>query len=319
MPEPVLVTKGLTKVFKVGVRRKTVLAVQDLSMEILRGEIFGFLGPNGAGKSTTIKMLMGLIFPTRGEARIFGEPIPSRTAKLRMGFLPENPYFHDFLTPAELLRFAGRLCGVSSGELAQRIPKLLDLVGLSKFRDIPLRKFSKGMVQRAGIAQALVNDPALVVFDEPMSGLDPLGRKDVREVIFRLKEEGKTVFFSTHILPDVEAICDRVGLMLSSQLKELGRLDDLLSAQTRVVDLIVEGISEELKASLSQRASRAVPKGQGVALTFAEEDHADAAVREIMASGGRLVSLTRHRETLEDLFVRRFKEVGGKPSEAARA
>jgi ABC-2 type transport system ATP-binding protein len=308
MADNVLVTRGLTKVFHVGFRRRRLVAVQDLDLQVATGEIFGFLGPNGAGKSTTIKMLMGLIFPTSGEARIFGEPIPTRAAKARIGFLPENPAFHDFLTPTELLRFAGNLCGASRADLADRIPRLLDLVGLSRFATMPLRRFSKGMVQRAGIAQALVNDPALVVLDEPMSGLDPIGRKDVREVIFRLKEQGKTVFFSTHILPDVEAICDRVGLMLAGRLRELGRLDDLLAVRTEAVDVIVEKIPTALSDSLKARAARAVPKGDGLALTFHDEAAADAAVAEVVAAKGRVVSLARHRESLEDLFMRKASE-----------
>lgn len=319
MTASVLSTRGLTKVFKVGLRRRTVVAVRDLDLEIEPGEIFGFLGPNGAGKSTTIKMLMGLISPTSGEARIFGEPIPTRAAKARLGFLPENPYFHEFQTPRELLYFAGRLCGVSSGDLLTRVPRLLELVGLTGFKNLPLRRFSKGMVQRAGIAQALVNDPALVVLDEPMSGLDPIGRKDVREVIFRLREEGKTVFFSSHILPDVEAICDRVGVMVRGRLEEQGRLDALLSARTQAIDVIVERIPESLRELLRSRAIRALTKGDGLALTFGDEAVADAAVSEVVAAGGRLVSLTRHRESLEDLFMRRAGRVAdardGEPAE----
>lgn len=308
MSEDLLVTRGLTKVFQVGFRRRKVVAVDNLDLTVQRGEVFGFLGPNGAGKSTTIKLLMGLIFPTRGEARIFDAPIPTRSAKARIGFLPENPYFYDFQTPVQLLRFAGQICGIGRGDLDARIPKLLDLVGLTRFKDLPLRRFSKGMVQRAGIAQALINDPVFVVLDEPMSGLDPLGRKDVREVIFRLKDEGKTVFFSTHILPDVEVICDRVGLMLGGRLKDTGRLEDLLSARTEAVDVVVDKMPEANKEALLKLAARVVPKGGGLLLTFAEEAAADEAVRALVAAGARVVSLTRHRETLEDLFVRRANE-----------
>jgi ABC-2 type transport system ATP-binding protein len=310
MSAPVLVATGLTKIFKLGLKRRTVEAVRDLSFEVAPSEIFGFLGPNGAGKSTTIKMLMGLIFPTRGEARIFDQKIPSNAAKRALGFLPENPAFHEFFSPEELLWFSGRLCEMPTGLIAERVPKLLDMVGLTRFRSVPLRRFSKGMVQRVGIAQALVNDPALVVLDEPMSGLDPIGRKDVREIIFRLREQKKTVFFSTHILPDVEAICDRVGLMLHGQLREQGKLEDLLRARTRAIDLIAEKIPEALAKKLSAKASRAIPKGDGLALTFLDEAEADAAVGELVAAGARLLELTRHHETLEDLFVRVAGEAG---------
>ncbi len=310
MSEEILATHQLTKIFHLGLRRKRVVAVEGLDLAVEKGEIYGFLGPNGAGKSTTIKMLVGLVRPTAGDAAIFGQPIATRQARAKLGFLPENPYFHDFLTPMQLLAFAGRLGGLSKATLAERIPRLLDLVGLSKAQKLPLRRFSKGMVQRAGIAQALIGDPDLVILDEPMSGLDPIGRKDVREVIFRLKEEGKTVFFSSHILPDVEAICDRVGLMLHGRLRDQGRLEELLSARSRAVDVIAEGIPEAIAQRLQQQAVRALPKGEGWAFTFGEESEADAAIRALMEGGARLVAITPHRETLEDLFVRRAEETG---------
>ncbi len=320
MDTPILTTEKLTKRFVLGLRRREVRAVEELDLSVLRGEIYGFLGPNGAGKSTTIKMLVGLVAPTSGSARLFGEPITSRKARRRLGYLPENPYFHDFLTARQLLSFHGRLCGLSSTELAERIPRLLDLVGLGKAMDLPLRRFSKGMVQRAGIAQALVSDPDLVILDEPMSGLDPIGRKDVRDVIFRLKEMGKTIFFSSHILPDVEAICDRVGLLLGGRVREEGRLEDLLAAGARAVDVVAEGIPDRLAAELSRRADRILPKGTGLALTFADEAEADRAVAALAAAGARLVSVARHRESLEDLFVRRAQESGlARPRGAERA
>jgi len=320
MSEAILTTEKLTKRFRLGLRRREVRAVEDLDLSVRKGEIYGFLGPNGAGKSTTIKMLVGLVTPTSGSARLFGEPIASRKARRCLGYLPENPYFHDFLTPRQLLHFHGRLCGLSSGELADRVPRLLDLVGLSRAMDLPLRRFSKGMVQRAGIAQALVSDPDLVILDEPMSGLDPIGRKDVRDVIFRLKELGKTLFFSSHILPDVEAICDRVGLLLGGRLREEGRLEDLLAAGARAVDVVAEAIPERLALELSQRADRVLPKGTGLALTFGDESEADRAVAALAAAGARIVSVARHRESLEDLFMRRAEESGmARPRGAERA
>lgn len=310
MSEAILTTEKLSKRFRLGLRRREVRAVEDLDLSVEKGEIYGFLGPNGAGKSTTIKMLVGLVNPTSGRARLFGEAISTRRARRRIGYLPENPYFHDFLTPRQLLGLHGRLCGLSTTELGERIPRLLDLVGLDKAMDLPLRRFSKGMVQRAGIAQALISDPELVILDEPMSGLDPIGRKDVRDVIFRLKEQGKTLFFSSHILPDVEAICDRVGLLLGGRLREEGRLEDLLSAGARAVDVVAEAIPLELAVELSRQAERALPKGRGLALTFAEEAEADRAVAALAAAGARILQVARHRESLEDLFMRRAEESG---------
>src|SRR5690606_38818972 len=200
--------------------------------------------------------------------------------------------------------------GLSSTELAERIPRLLDLVGLGKAMDLPLRRFSKGMVQRAGIAQALVSDPDLVILDEPMSGLDPIGRKDVRDVIFRLKEVGKTIFFSSHILPDVEAICDRVGLLLHGRMREQGRLEELLTAGARAVDVIAEAIPAELADKLRERADRTVGKGSGYASTSPEETTADVAVRALVGAGAGIVSVARHRESLEELFMGKA-EAGG--------
>ncbi|WP_373044955.1 ABC transporter ATP-binding protein [Vulgatibacter sp.] len=307
---PILETVELTKTYKVGFRRRDLTAVKQLSLSVSAGEIFGFLGPNGAGKSTTIKMLVGLTYPTSGGASIFGHRIPSRKGRERMGFLPEHPYFHDFLTPWEVLALAGRLCGLSTATLRERSAKLLELVGLQAAQDLPLRRFSKGMLQRIGIAQALINDPDLVILDEPMSGLDPMGRKDVREIIFRLKEEGKTVFFSTHILSDVEAICDRVGLMLGGELREMGRLDSLLSANTRGIDVVVAALPPALAATIGELAKRTVPKGDATSLSFETEDTADRAIGLLASAGLRIVSVNRHRETLEDLYVRRANETG---------
>src|SRR5512138_96071 len=237
MDQVILRTERLSKVFEVGVRRRRVQAVKDLDLSVTEGEIFGFVGPNGAGKTTTIKMLMGLIFPTAGKAFIFDAPIPSERSKARIGYLPEHPAWHEFLTGAEAMTFFAKLAGVPRGERARRTEELLALVGLSDAADRQIRKYSKGMQQRLGIAQALVADPAFVVLDEPMSGLDPIGRKEMRDIIIELKRRGKTVFFSTHILPDVEVLCDRVGLILNGTLRDVGRLGDLLSPRVRQVEV----------------------------------------------------------------------------------
>jgi ABC-2 type transport system ATP-binding protein len=312
----ILRTQGLTKVFEVGVRLRRVTAVEDLSLQVEEGEIFGFVGPNGAGKTTTIKMLMGLIFPTRGRAFVFDAPIPSEASKARIGYLPEQPAWYEFLTGREAMDFFGKLAGVPAAERRRRCGELLGLVGLADAADRQVRKYSKGMQQRLGIAQALVADPAFVILDEPMSGLDPVGRKEVRDLILELKRRGKTVFFSTHILPDVETLCDRVGVIIEGRLRDVGRLGELLSARVRSVEATVE-VADGAAGALG-RGRLLAREGPRATLAFDDEGAADAAVREVVASGGRLVSLIRHRETLEDFFMRRLSEGaldGGAPAQ----
>ena len=214
----VVQTEQLCKVFHVGFWGKRVTAVDRLNLEVRRGEVFGFLGPNGAGKTTTIKILMGLIYPTSGHARLFGHASGRFVRQNQARLPPESPYFYDYLTSREFLRFTGIFSGFLDAVLAKRIDELLELVGMTAAADLQLRKFSKGMLQRIGIAQALVNDPELVVLDEPMSGLDPIGRKEIRDLILRLKESGKTVLFSSHILHDAEVLCDRVAMILKGRL-----------------------------------------------------------------------------------------------------
>ncbi|MFI5289947.1 MAG: ABC transporter ATP-binding protein [Polyangia bacterium] len=298
----------LEKVFALGFLRKKVRAVREVSFEVRRGEIFGFLGPNGAGKTTTLKMLMGLIFPTTGTARIFGEPVPSIAAKRRLGFLPENPYFYDYLSGEELLDLMGRLFGLGRAERKRRAGLLLERVGLGRAgaRSMPLRKYSKGMLQRLGIAQALINDPELVILDEPMSGLDPIGRKEIRDLIRELKDEGKTVLFSTHILSDVELICDRVAIVVGGRLRDSGPLDQLLSPRLLHTEVVLEA------------------GGQKEAVRLAPELDVDEALRQALAAGKKVVAVTPRRESLEDLFVREVEsgDVGAgaehqKPREAA--
>jgi ABC-2 type transport system ATP-binding protein len=306
MANTILRTERLSKTFEVGVRRKRVQAVKDLDLAVEDGEIFGFVGPNGAGKTTTIKMLMGLIFPTSGKAFIYDAPIPSAEAKRRIGFLPENPSYYEFLTGREALRFFGQLSGVGDADLKARIVELLDLVGIADAADRQIRKYSKGMQQRLGIAQALVGDPSFVVLDEPMSGLDPIGRKDVRDLILELKRRGKTVLFSTHILPDVEALADRVGVILGGQLRDVGRISDLLSPRIRSVEVVID-LPESARGAVS--AAKLVSRDQArFGLSFQDLDQANVAVAAAIASGGELVSMVPHRETLEDFFVRRLDE-----------
>jgi ABC-2 type transport system ATP-binding protein len=233
--------EGLRKEFTTGFMRKKSVAVEKLDLAVTEGEIFGFLGPNGAGKTTTIKMLLGLIYPTAGNAWMLGESIAHVQMRKNIGFLPEQPYFYDYLTAREFLSFYGGLFDMKQATLNLKIPALLSLVGLEGRDHVQLRKFSKGMLQRVGIAQAIINDPKLVILDEPMSGLDPLGRKEVRDIILHLKGEGKTIFFSSHILPDVEMICDRIAIIGKGRLLKTGSVEELISSMgVKSFELIVE-------------------------------------------------------------------------------
>jgi ABC-2 type transport system ATP-binding protein len=284
--DAVVVADQLEKTFALGFFRKKVAAVRSVTFDVQRNEIFGFLGPNGAGTTTTLKMLMGLIYPTRGTAQILGRPISDREAKRRLGFLPENPYFYDYLSGEELLHLMGRLFGLNRRERTRRAGALLERVGLKNAADLQLRKYSKGMLQRLGIAQAMINDPELVVLDEPMSGLDPIGRKEIRDLIAELKAEGKTVLFSTHILSDVELLCDRVGIVVGGQLRDAGALDQLLSPRLYHTELVLERDG--------QKESRRLPADADV----------DCELLAALEAGCHVVSVTPRRESLEDLFVR---------------
>src|SRR5580698_10714828 len=231
---PALATRDLTKDYAVGFwRKRPYRALDRLTLEVEPGEVFGFLGPNGAGKTTTLKLLMQLVFPSSGHAEILGRPLGDLSMKRRIGYLPENPYFYDHLTAEELLVYFAALFGYRGTGRRARVSRLLDEVGLGAERRLQLRKFSKGMLQRVGIAQALINDPDLVIFDEPMSGLDPLGRRDVRSLILRLRDRGCTVFFSSHVLSDAEALCSRVAILAKGRLVATGRLNEMLAFDAR--------------------------------------------------------------------------------------
>src|SRR5437588_3675425 len=246
--------EGLSKIYRVGFWARRVRAVESLSFQVRKGEIFGLLGPNGAGKTTTIKLLLGFVRPTSGPAFVSGAPAGSVAARRNLGYLPENPALYEFLRGDEYLVFAGRLSGLSRSDARGHAAKLLERVGLAGRADRAIRKFSKGMVQRLGLAQALVGDPETVILDEPMSGLDPIGRKDVRDLILGLRAEGRTVLFSTHILSDVEAICDRVAIMVDGRLTDCGSLSELLSPGVRSVEIralrVPPAVAEEYKAGV---------------------------------------------------------------------
>jgi len=307
MENAIIVAEHLSKTFRVGFWGRKVRAVIDLSMEVRRGEIFGLLGPNGAGKTTTIKCLLGFVRPTSGQASVAGFPAGSLASRRRLGYLPENPALYEYLNGIEYLRFAGRLAGLSRAEALSKAEVLLTKVGLAGRADRAIRRFSKGMVQRLGLAQALIGDPEIVILDEPMSGLDPIGRKDVRDLIFSLRGEGRTVLFSTHILSDVEAICDRIGIIAEGRLTDCGTLSSLLKPGVRAVEVVAQNVPRDLVARLASDGARVLERDDGTVLTFSSEESADQAVRELVAKGGRLVSLAPHRDTLEALFVQRAR------------
>ena len=310
--------ENLTKDYQVGFwRKRPYRALDRLSLDVQPGEIFGFLGPNGAGKTTTLKLLMQLIFPTSGRAEILGRPVGDVAARQRIGYLPENPYFYDYLTAEELLQYFGHLFGYSSPDARARAARLLDRVGIgAERRRQQLRKYSKGMIQRVGIAQALLNDPEVIFLDEPMSGLDPLGRREVRSLILELRDQGRTVFFSSHILADAEALCSRVAVVAGGRLAATGRLSDMLAFEIRGWELVMADLRPEVLASLAGQLQKSIEiSPQRYALELPLEVPPERILADLTATGAKLVSLNPLRDTLEDFFVRRVAEVG----EGARA
>lgn len=304
MNELAISVRDLAKTYRTPFRRKRVEALRGVTFEVPKGEIFGFLGPNGAGKTTTIRSLMGLIRPTSGSATLLGEPIGTRTARNRVGFLPEQPYFYDYLSVSELCDLVGRLFGLDASTRKRRADELIAKVGLEKARNTALKKYSKGMLQRAGLAQALMNDPDLIVMDEPMSGLDPIGRKEVRDLILELRDRKKTVFFSTHILADVEAIANRLAIVSGGQVTAQGVPHELIARTVLSIDVVVRA-NEETKTTLDSKLSEVGRRiGEQVTYRLPAQANIDAALAHIRDAGGSVVSVVPHHETLEDLFLR---------------
>ncbi len=304
MNMPVVEIENLTKDFQTGFwKKRPVRALDNLSLQVHPGEIFGFLGPNGAGKSTTLKILMNLIRPTSGKARILGKPTDCVAMHQSIGYLPENPYFYDYLTPEELLTYMGRLFGLRQPELGRKVDALLDRVGLAGSRKLQLRKFSKGMVQRIGIAQAILNDPQIVFLDEPMSGLDPLGRMEARNIITSLKARGATVFFSSHILPDVEAICDRVAILNRGKLEQVGALEEILKVGIEGHEAILSGQSAiGALGELEKICGEARLMGDRVRLKLSGADQMESLFSLIRARRLELISINPIRPSLEEHF-----------------
>ena len=300
---------NLTKDYEVGFwRKRKVRALDGLSLTVNQGEIFGFLGANGAGKTTTLKLLMTLIFPTLGSARILGSDISETSMHSRIGYLPENPYFYDYLTAMEFLNFCGQIFGFSKAERVRRAKELLARVNLDESKwNTQLRKFSKGMLQRVGLAQALINDPEVVFLDEPMSGLDPIGRREVRDLISALRQDGKTVFMCSHILSDIEVLCDRVAILKGGRLAQVGYLNDLRQQipGRDLVEVVVSGTDETTLNSY-------LPKGYdfqisstaaGLRIEVTDERDVDQVIAALRKANGKLISVQPLRQSLEDLFM----------------
>jgi ABC-2 type transport system ATP-binding protein len=316
-----LETNNLTKIYvrdfigtefgrvKIRLKNRRVAALKNLNLNVNEGEIFGLLGPNGAGKTTAIKIFMGLIFPTRGSAKILDRPLGDKSVKAQIGFLPENPYFYDYLKGWEFLKYYAQLYSMPKNSRMSRIEELLHLVGLDDAANLPLKGYSKGMLQRIGLAQALLNDPRIVVLDEPQSGLDPFGRKEIRDIILSLKERGKTVFFSSHILSDAELICDRVGILFSGQLINVGYLTDLLSAQTKQYEIIAKNLSPQLADQIDNIAIKSISQKDEILFIVDSSHNADHIIKQIMDDkNAELISFTPRKESLEQYFIRQIKK-----------
>ncbi|MDH4187318.1 MAG: ABC transporter ATP-binding protein [Nitrospira sp.] len=300
-----IVIEKLRKTYKpVWPWERPVTVLSDVSLSVAEGEIFGFLGPNGAGKTTTMKVLLGLLRATSGRIEILGSPVENIAVHSRIGYLPESPYFYDYLSAEEFLRFYGKLAGLDREIVHTRIPQLLERVSLTDARHLQLRKFSKGMLQRIGLAQALIHDPELVILDEPMSGLDPIGRKEVRDIILSLRDHGKTVFFSTHIISDVEMICDRVGILSKGRMQALGRIEDLVSAHAaQSVEVVCEGVVGDDLPGLTQLATRVLQRGNRCLIILPGQGHVEQVLAMLRQAGGKLVSVIPHKGSLEELFL----------------
>jgi ABC-2 type transport system ATP-binding protein len=299
----VLDVKKLGKTFTKPFTGKKVEAVKEVSLSVARGEIFGFLGPNGAGKTTTIKMLTGLISMSRGSATILGSPVPHPEAMGRVGFLPENPYVYPYLTPREFVSLCGELNGLRGAPLQDRVRKSLDRTGVLYAMDRSVRALSKGMLQRVGLAAALVHDPELLILDEPMSGLDPVGRKEVRDLIVDERAGGRTVFFSSHVLSDVEMLCDRVCILRKGEVVVAGAIRDLLKQDVRRFEVALDGELDQLEQTLASSKPRRV--GALLHLDVEGEELLTSTLKNILSAGGRIESVIPKRETLEDIFVRK--------------
>ncbi len=303
MTELAIATRGLRKVFRSGFLRRPFVGLDGLDLEVRRGEVFGYVGHNGSGKTTTLKILMGLNRATSGTAEVLGKPLGDLEVRGRVGFLPERPYFYDYLTAEEFLHFYGQLHGIPTDVRCKRIDELIPLVHMERARKVQLRAFSKGMLQRVGVAQALINDPDLVVMDEPSSGLDPMGRMLIRDIIQSLKQRGKTVLFSSHVLSDVEQVCDRVAILAAGKLVEVAEVHELSARGAAGVEVTIRGLDAAGEAAVHPDTP-ILRHGADVTWSVEDSGRADLLVREAHRNGGTVVAVRPRRETLEQLFLR---------------
>ena len=304
MSDVVLQVRGLEKTFRIGFFRKKVPAVCGIDFEVIRGEIFGLLGPNGAGKTTTIKTILRLIQPTKGSIEIFGLPPTHLESAQRIGYMPENPYVYQYLKPAEFLDLCGRLVGLDRQARKARSQELISQVGLDHAADRPIGKFSKGMMQRIGLAQALLHDPELLILDEPMSGLDPIGRKEVRDVLLDQRRRGKTLLFTSHILSDVEMLCDRVVILQRGKVTAKGKIAKLLNSGSKRIEIQLDGASQALIDALSPVGEVIEQAGQAITLRVEGQTAADKVLHAATQGGAHILGVLHERETLEDMFIR---------------
>ncbi len=304
---PALQTEHLCKTYVLGFFRKKVHAVRDVSIEVQPGEIFGLLGPNGAGKTTTLKVCMGLVRASKGTAQVLGKKVGDISAKQRLGYLPESPYFYDYLTGRELLVFMAKLFDLGGAEARKRADALLEQVGMSHAADLALRRYSKGMLQRVGLAQALINDPELVILDEPLTGLDPLGRKDLRKIIIQLREEGKTVVLSSHILSDVEMLADRVAIVVKGKTVSSGPLHELLDAKIVNTEVVLVDHSPRLVAALEGLGHGAEVKGEKLQVVIQGDEAADPVLKLAYEHDARVLEVSPRTESLEDVVIGQVK------------
>jgi len=305
----ILKIEGLTKVYRRGFFGRPFRALENLNLEVEEGQIFGFLGPNGAGKTTTMKLLLGLIFPTSGNGWLLGEPIGRRTVSQRIGYMPENPSFYRFLSGLEFLKFCGRLCLLQRKTCTARANELIELVGLGHARNARIGEYSRGMLQRVGLAQSLMSDPQLLLLDEPLSGLDPIGRKEISDVILKLGRKGKTIFFSSHILSDVETLCDRIAILNKGILRSVGKVSELVGAKVRSIVIELEGLPAEKVKEFTPLAMRIQDMGAShFRLEVGNQESVDKILSMAASSQVRVISIVPQKESLEDYFLREIKE-----------